>query len=79
MARKPPRKLIEAVLAAGWTIDRTGQNHIRMTPPPGTKLTDGTLAFPITMASSCSDVRANRNIVSRLRRAGVHIDSKVGR
>lgn len=56
--------LVEAALAAGWRLDRTGGNHLKLTSPEGQAV-----FFP----SSPSDWRGARNLRSTLRGFGLKI------
>lgn len=57
------RKLVAEAEAAGWTVERTRNNHIRFLSPDGKHL--------IVCGSTESDHRAIRNTKARLRRAGL--------
>jgi predicted RNA binding protein YcfA (HicA-like mRNA interferase family) len=58
------RDIIKAAQRQGWTVTMTGGNHYRFKSPAG----------PVVFtASTPSDWRAIRNIVARLRRAGLDI------
>lgn len=62
MRRSEYGPLIEAALAAGWTLERTGGGHLRLRSPEG-----ASVVFP----SSPSDWRGARNLRSTLRRYGL--------
>lgn len=59
------RDMIEAALAAGWTVSMTGTNHLRLHPPKGD-------AGPVIFAAqSMGGGRGERNLRSLLRKRGV--------
>jgi predicted RNA binding protein YcfA (HicA-like mRNA interferase family) len=54
--------VVEAAMAAGWTLERTGGDHLRLKAPHG----------PIViLPSSGSDWRGAKNLRSMLRRNGL--------
>jgi predicted RNA binding protein YcfA (HicA-like mRNA interferase family) len=56
--------LVEAAIEAGWTLERTGGNHLKLISPEGRAV-----FFP----SSPSDWRGARNLRSTLRSYGLKI------
>lgn len=56
--------LVEAAIAAGWTLERTGSNHLKLKAP------DGKIVF---LPSSPSDWRGAKNARSLLRRYGLEV------
>jgi hypothetical protein len=58
------RDLEQAARAQGWKVDRTAKGHPRFTPP------DPTMEIVIGSGTP-SDVRSLRNLLARLRRAGL--------
>lgn len=67
------KPVFDAAEAHGWTLDFTGKNHPRLTPPPGTVDKAGNPAIPITFSLTSSDRRGDKNGIARLRRYGVDI------
>lgn len=65
---KVPRELrpaFKAAQAAGWTVTRTGSNHLKWKPPAG--------RFVITGGTPCGGTRTMLNAVTDLRKAGLNI------
>lgn len=60
------RTLMHLAQEAGWTIDRTGGNHVRMTPPSGR----GHVMFSSTKPSS---PRTYANVRANARRHGLDV------
>lgn len=56
--------LVEAAIEAGWTLERTGGNHLKLQSP------DGKVVF---LPSSPSDWRGAKNMRSLLRRYGLDV------
>ena len=77
---KPPtrlRSIVAAAEARGWTYDLSGNDHPRLSPPPGwVDPATGRLAMPVTFACTPSDVRGDLNSMSYLRRLGVALPRK---
>lgn len=59
------RSLYELAIAAGWTVTRTGTNHLRWRSP------SGRLAF--TAGTPDKDPREYKNARAKLRRAGLKV------
>lgn len=59
-------KVIEAAKRQGWRVDRTKKQHWRFLSPDRNQP-------PIIFSGTPSDHRAIKNLVARLRRAGLDI------
>lgn len=75
MASIPKRLRTIVALAEehGWTYDLTTRGHPRLSPPRGKTGPDGRMLAPVTFALTPSDIRADKNAISYLRRCGVPI------
>lgn len=58
------KKLIDAAIEAGWTMEKRKSGHLKLTSPKGDI---------IFTASTPSDWRATKNLASQLRKLGVQI------
>lgn len=59
--KKDQQQLQREYEARGWTIERTGNNHLRWKPPGGGQ--------PIFSSATPSEWRSLKNLRARLRRA----------
>lgn len=58
------RAILRVAMDAGWTVERTKSQHMKVTSPRG---------VVIITAGTASDRRACKNFRARLRRAGLRI------
>lgn len=65
---KELRRILDAIEAAGFTVDRTSRGHWLVRDTEGRAVT--------TLAGTPSDHRSWMNAIARLRRAGVPIRRK---
>jgi len=70
--------MVAIAAKAGWTFDVTTDGHPRLSPPAG--VTDpyrnNRPAAPVVFGKTPSDIRADKNAASYLRRLGVDIPHK---
>lgn len=70
---KALKPLIDAAMAAGWTVDWTQGSHIRFRPPKDSP-------YPMYhMSGTPSDWRSTKNAKAFLKRCGVEVDGNGGR
>lgn len=62
---KETARLARHAEAAGWTVDKTRNNHIVFAAPTGQK---------VFTSSTPGDKRATKNLRAQLRRAGLAVD-----